>query len=548
MAQDIVHERVLHTLLERSAAKYGSRTYLYYEEQKYSYEEFNRQANRVASALQKLGVSKGDKVAVVMENCPEAVFIMFGLSKLGAVEVPINIYHKGDIMTYMIDHSDSRVLLMHAHFIDRLATVLTQTPKVETVVVLEDDEEDARSSGVTMAGVKEEIASLGKQVLEWSGFIDNDGLYQPAEVIFSDPILILYTSGTTGLSKGVLLPQNLLYSVPERFSDWVLEGQLNENDCIYNPMPLFHAHAWHAGVNLALLKGASTVLKKRFSATSNWEDIKRFHCTYTTGSGVINSILCLAEPKPDDGDNPLKAVLGGPSSDELCREFEPRFGAKLREFYGSTELAAPTMNTLSVFKAGSCGPKHPDYDIKIVDEAGVELGVNMPGEILVRPKKPYTMMLEYYKMPDKTVEAWRDVWFHTGDCGYFDEEGFLLFSDRKKDSLRRRGENISSFEVERVINSHPAVMESAIIGVPSVFGDDEVMLCLALKQGRSIVPEDLIAFCEERMAYFMVPRYIRFMDELPKNVMLRVEKFKLRDEGITPDTWDREQAGYKLAR
>jgi crotonobetaine/carnitine-CoA ligase len=548
MVQDIARERVLHTLLDRQALKYGSRTYMYYEDKKFSFEDVNEKANRAASALQKLGVSKGDKVAVVMESSPEVIFIMFGLSKLGAVEVPVNIYHKGDIMTYMVDHSDSRFLVMHAQFIDRLGTVLTKTQKIETVVVLEEDSGEHKGGDVSMAKVKEQITALGKQVVEWPDFIDNDGGYQPADVIFSDPILILYTSGTTGLSKGVLLPQNLLYSMSERFYECVLEGNLNEDDCIYNPMPLFHAHAWHAGVNLALLRGASMVLKRKFSASSNWEDIRRYGCTYTTGSGAINSILCLAEPKPDDADNPLKVVLGGPSSEKLCQEFEPRFGAKLREFYGSTELAAPTMNTVSVFKAGSCGKTHPDYNIKIVNDDGVEVGVNTPGEILVRPLKPFTMMLEYYKMPDKTVEAWRDLWFHTGDCGYFDDEGFLLFSDRKKDSLRRRGENISSFEVEKVVNSHPAVMESALIGAKSEFGDDEVMLCLALKPGHRLSSEELIAFCEDRMAYFMVPRYVRFMEELPKNVVLRVEKYKLREEGLTPDTWDRETTGYKLKR
>jgi crotonobetaine/carnitine-CoA ligase len=291
------------------------------------------------------------------------------------------------------------------------------------------------------------------------------------------------------------------------------------------------------------------VLARRFSASKYWEEIKRYNCTYTCAGGARLPILLLSEPRPDDADNPLRVILGGPASEKLCKAFEPRFGVKIIEFYGSTELGSPTMNQVSNRKIGSCGRMHPDYAMKIVDDDGVEVGINSPGEILVRLLKPYSMMLEYYKMPEKTVEAWRDLWFHTGDCGLIDEEGYLHFVDRKKDALRRRGENVSSFEVERVINSHPAVLESAVYAAKSELAeDDDVMVSLALKPGQSLSPEDLTAFCEERMAYFMVPRYIRYMEELPKNVVLRVEKYRLRDEGITPDVWDRDKSGYKLKR
>ena len=244
----------------------------------------------------------------------------------------------------------------------------------------------------------------------------------------------------------------------------------------------------------------------------------------------------------------LEIVLAGPASEKLCAAYEPRFGVKILEFYGSTEIGAPAMNQISNRKIGSCGRVLPDFLVKIVNDSGVEVGVNTPGEILVRPLKPNSMMIEYYNMPEKTVEAWRDLWFHTGDFGRLDEDGYLYFVDRKKDSIRRRAENISSFEVERVINSHPAVMESAVIGVNSDLSlDDEVMAILVLKQEQTL-SQDLIAFCEERMAYFMVPRYVRFMDALPKNAVMRVEKYKLREEGITVDTWDREKSGYKLKR
>ncbi|MCL2335919.1 MAG: AMP-binding protein [Firmicutes bacterium] len=546
-------EKVMHRLLERQAAKYGERTYMYFEGHEYSFKDVNDQANRAAAGLQKLGVVKGDKVAVVMGNCPEYLFLHFGLAKLGAVGVPVNIFHKGEIVNYMIDHSDAVVMVMQSPFIDRLAGILAKSTKIHSVVILEGEGEggDERlgDRSATVAMVKDQVSGFGKRATEWQELTDNDGGYSPADVLWSDPFLILYTSGTTGLSKGVLLPHNLVYCQGEHFCDWVLGQEMDENDCVYNPKPFFHALAWHAGVSPSLLTGARMVLTRRFSASRHWDDIKRYHCTYSTAGGAVLPILQLAEPKPDDADNPLKVIFGGPSSARFCAEFEPRFGLKTTEFYGSTEVGAPTMNSLAYRKAGSCGKIHPDYLVKIVDEDGVEVGVNMPGEVLVRPLKPFTMMLGYYKMPEQTNEAWKDLWFHTGDNARLDEEGYLHFVDRKKDALRRRGENVSSYEVEVIINSHPAVLESAVYAVPSdLADDDDIMVSLTLKPGGSLLPEELIAYCEERMAYFMVPRYVRFMDELPKNAVPRIEKYKLRAAGITPDSWDRDKAGYNLKR
>jgi crotonobetaine/carnitine-CoA ligase len=549
--QDIARERVMHKLLERQVAKYGERTYMYFEDNEYSFEQFNDEANRVACGMQKLGIGKGDKVTFVMDNCPEAIFLMFGLSKLGAVAVPINNSHRGEIMTYMVDHSDAGILVMHSNYIEQVAPVLQKTTKIKSVVILPGDDGEQKSGCCDESAVAAEdrITEIGKQVVEWSGIINNDGVFQQAEVVWSDPILLMYTSGTTGVSKGVLLPQNLLYAMAERFRDGVLENNITEDDCIYVNSPLFHAHAWHSGINLSLLTGARMLLAKKFSARQYWDDIKRFGCTYTTAGGARLPILLLAEPKPDDSDNPMKVILGGPASEKLCNAFEPRFGAKIIEFYGSTELGMVMINSVSHRMLGSCGRTHPDFAVKVVDENGVEVGANEPGEILVRPLKPYIMMLEYYKMPDKTAEAWKDLWFHTGDNALIDEEGFFHFVDRKKDSIRRRGENVSSFEVERVINSHPDVLESAAYGVKSELAeDDEVMVSITLKEGRSLLPEALIEHCEGEMAYFMVPRYVRFVENLPKNAVLRVEKYKLRDEGVTEDTWDREKAGYKLKR
>ena len=552
MVQDYAHERVIHDLLERQAKKYGSRTYMYSDDREYSFEEVNLIASKVACGLQKLGVVKGDKVAVVMDSTIEVIFLLFGLSKLGAVEVTINTSHKGDVMAYMVDHSDAKILIMHSHYIDRLKPVLETTKNIHSVVIMDGDEEDKKKfdRDISPAALKKEIAPYIERTIEWFELVVNDGAYQPAEVIFSDPLLLLYTSGTTGISKGVVLPQNLMYNMADRFDNFVLEDALTEDDCIYVPTPLFHAHSWHSGINLALLKGASIYLVKKFSASRYWDDVKRHNCKYSTGGGARLPILLLAPPTPADADNPLEVIIGGPASAKLCSEFEPRFGVKIMEFYGSTELAAPISNAVSDKnrKPGTCGKIHPDCIVKFVDDYGVEVPQGEDGEMLFRMLKPYTMLLEYYKMPDKSMECFSDLWFHTGDRAHLDKDGFVCFADRKKDSIRRRGENISSFEVERAINAHPAVLESAAYAVESEMYDDEVMVSLTFKAGQSVKPEDLLAFCQERMAYFMVPRYLRFMDALPKNGIERIEKYKLREEGITADTWDREKAGYQVKR
>ena len=290
------------------------------------------------------------------------------------------------------------------------------------------------------------------------------------------------------------------------------------------------------------------VLTEKFSARTFWDDIRRYGCTESLYTGSILPMLLNAEAKPDDADNPLRVMLGVAATKEVFEAFEKRFGVMLLETYGSSEITIPIMNSLKGRKSGSCGNLHPEFVAKIVDDDGMEVGPDIPGELLIRPLKPYTMLLQYYNMPEKTVEAWRDLWFHTGDCLRLDEDGFFYFVDRKKDALRRRGENISSFELERAIDSHPAVLESAVVAAKSELGEDEVLACVRLKPGESLAPLDLTMYCEERMAYFMVPRYIRFVDSFPKTPTLRVEKYKLRQEGVTPDTWDREKTGYKLRR
>jgi crotonobetaine/carnitine-CoA ligase len=519
--------------------------FLHYLDEEWSFETTDKTARRVAAGLVRLGIKKGDNVAIFMDNCPELLFLCFGIYKLGAVAVPVNVAHRGEILAYLLEHPDPKLLVFHTHYWDRIGLALSNVKSLGALVAVEAREEDRAPEGGSAASLNDLSAGFSAPVLSWADLVDNDGTYPREEVRFSDPAMIIYTAGTTGLPKGVVLPHNQLYSAAERHRDCL---GVTDEDCVYNCMPLFHAVGWHGGVNLALVSGARLALARRFSASRFWNDIRRYGATVCPCAGSVTSVLFRQEPRPDDANNPLRFFLGGPTPPELFETFEQRFGVRNAEFYGTTEIAAPTMNRPFERKIGSCGKIHPDFEVHIIGENGVECQPGIAGEIAVRPRKPYNMMLGYYKNPQATVEAWRDLWFRTGDFGYLDEDGYLHFSDRKKDVIRRRGENLSSFEVEKIINSHPAVLESAVIGVRSELGEEEVMACVVPAPGSKVAPEEIVAYCEGRMAYFMVPRYIRFVDSLPKTPSYRVEKYKLREEGITPDTWDREKAGYKLKR
>ncbi len=526
-----VGKRTIHGVLKQKVVQYGSRVFFYFKDQSFTYEDLDRESDRVAAGLQRAGIRKGDKVAIIMGNRPEFLFMWFGLSKLGAIEVPVNTAHRGDLLTYMMDKSDSRLLVMEAGYLDRVAPVLKDLPRLEQVVVLK--------------GVEEKTPDLKKPVLDYRRMVDNDGTFEAPLVTWSDPFVIMFTSGTTGPSKGSLMPQNYALFMGKVCMETI---EYTEADCLYNALPLFHGNAQLLSTMPALMSGARMVLAERFSASRFWPEVKKYGCTEFNYIGGILPILLKAEPMADDAENPLRVMFGGGCPPHLFEEVETRFGVTLLEGYGMSEIGLPLLNTLKSRKTGTCGKAAYGCEIKLVDDYGMEVGSGVPGELLMRTREPFTMLLEYYKMPEKTVEAWRDLWFNTGDYLTMDNEGYFQFVDRKKDALRRRGENISSQEVEKAISSHPAVLESAAVAVKSDMSEDEVMICVALKPGETLTPEALLDFAQERMAYFMVPRYVRIMDQLPKTPTEKVQKVILREEGVSPDTWDREVAGYQVKR
>lgn len=525
-----VHERVIHQLLKRQAQALGGREFLRFGDLSLSLGELDASSDRVATGLQDLGVVKGDKVGILMGNRPEFISLWLGLCKLGAVEVPLNTAHRGELLAYMLSQAECRYLAVEGTFLDRVAPVVEHLPLLETVLVLDPPPDPPR---------------LDRPLLDLEALCQNSGCYDEVEVRYGDPFAIIYTSGTSGPSKGALMPHNYALYMGEIISR---SAGYTTRDRLYNALPLFHGNAQFLSFMAALVSGASTVLAERFSAGQFWNEVRRHGCTEFNYIGAILPILLKADPSPDDADNPLRVMVGAGAARDIMEAFEARFQVKLIEGYGMSEIGVPLMNTQENRKPGSCGRPWRDYQVKVVDDQGLEVKPGQPGELYIRPLRPYCMQLEYHRMPDKTVEAWRDLWFHTGDYLLQDEDGYFFFLDRKKDALRRRGENISSYEVERVINSHPRVLESAVVAVKSDLGEDEVLACVVLKPQAELTAEELLDHCQEGMAYFMVPRYLRFMATLPKTLTEKVQKAQLRQDGLTPEVWDRESAGYQLRR
>jgi crotonobetaine/carnitine-CoA ligase len=524
--------QVLPELIEDRARRNADRVFLRFKDQSFTYDEMNRYANRCANAFINQGIAKGDKVSIMLPNCPEYIHLWFGSAKMGAVEVPINTSYKGEFLRHIIDQSDSKILVIAREFLDRVKLIEDALPKLKRVVVLGDHQgEETTRYKIPMIGFEE--------------FFNVPETPVDIKILPADPQNIIYTSGTTGLSKGALGPHKFWITVAEQLLP-LREG--GKDDIFYTFLPLYHMNAQCLTTITAMLAEGQMVLSDKFSASRFWDEIRSCGATQFNYLGAVIPILAKQPEKPDDIVNPIKIAFGAGCPQPVINYFEKRFGLKCMEGFGMTEIGIPVHTTLHDGRPGSCGKPLPIYEIKLFDDDDNEVPVEVPGEIVFRPKEPFTMMLEYYNMPDKTLETFRNLWFHTGDLARKDADGYLYFIDRKKDSLRRRGENISSFEVERAINTHPKVLESAAVAVKAEMPEDEVKICVVLKPGESLTPEELIEYANERMPYFAVPRFVEFMDSLPKTPTERVQKYLLKQAGVTANTWDREKSGVQVRR
>jgi crotonobetaine/carnitine-CoA ligase len=499
-----------------------------------SYAELDDRTDRFAAGFTSLGLEPGDHVSLMMGNSIENVEAWFGLQKAAIVEVPVHTASRGAALQYIVDHADAKALVIDELFLPQLLSVIDSLPKLRQVIVNRGEPADeavvlpSRLARHDLA----EVADTGAPV-------------PTPNVDRRDTAVVLHSSGTTGPPKGVVLSHEAVLHLT-RHLVWLMD--YTADDRLYTAFPLFHNNAKYTSVCAALEAGGSCFMDKRFPVKTFWEMARDKELTAFNYMGALLMMLYKQPRGPADADNPIRIAFGAPCPVEIWDDFESRFGVKLVEVYGMTEAPMACENRLDNRKIGSAGKESMTYEVRIVDEWDQPVPPNAPGEIAIRPKIPGAIFSGYYGREADTVEAWRNLWFHTGDRGTMDEDGFLFFLDRMKDCIRRRGENISSWEVESTINTHEAVLESAAYGVASDLSESDVMVAVVLQAGATLAPEELLDYCAGRMAHFAVPRYVRFLDALPKNASERVEKFKLREDGVTRDTWDREVVGYKVAR
>jgi crotonobetaine/carnitine-CoA ligase len=493
-------------------------------EHQLTYAQLLQRALQVAGGVAALGVERQQPVLVMLNNHLDMVGCVVGLGISARIQVPVNAAYRGEILAHVINNSGARVMIIEADHAERLVEVAGSLASLEVVVV---------------RGEVGQVRLPGRfRVL---GFEDLDkGSGQIVETLPSDVFGIMYTSGTTGLSKGALVSHTHAYSYASPCVHAGVVG-ITEEDVNLVVLPLFHAAGQWAGLYNTLIAGATAVILPHFSASSFWRHVREFKCTYTGALGTIADFLLSQPPSPDDRHHGLRKFGMSPVIPQV-QAFMERFGIEaVSTGYGSTEVGCIASAPFGTAVPGEAGWVRDGYEVRLVDEQDLDVAPGEAGEILVRQKEPWCVFLGYNGMAEATVKAWRNLWFHTGDRGRFAPDGQLIFLDRNNDAIRRRGENISSFEVEREVCRHPAILEAAAVAVPGHV-DDEIKVCVVIRPDTRLTPAELHEFLEGRLPRFMVPRYIEILSKFPKTPTEKVRKNLLRESGVSAATWDAEAA------
>lgn len=511
-------------LIRRAAERPDAEFMLFDTGERWSYADALQRVSCVAAGLERLGVGQGDFVLSWQGNTPMAVATFLALNHLGAVYVPINTSYRGHVLEHVVGNAGARLMIGDGRLIDRLETI--DRGALEAIVVLGD-----------------ERPALGGLVLHAESLLaPGDDATSTAERNIApwDTQMVIYTSGTTGPSKGVLTSYVQSYTAALAFRN------VGPGDRNLMLLPMFHVGG-PLGVLWALIHGGSAVLVESFSVSRFWETVRRYEVTTVGLLGAMAQFLLKQPASPRDRDHPLRSVVLAPF-DENAIEFGRRFGVPTYTEFNMTELSVPLFAGPNPAVPGTCGKPRAGVQLRLVDEHDIEVPPGSAGELIVRMDEPWTISHGYHNDARATASAWRNGWFHTGDLFRRAADDHYFFVDRRKDALRRRGENISSFEVESAILKHPAVVEAAVVAVPGAGGEDDVLAVIALLPGSALEPAALIDFLRDELAYFMIPRYVRVLDELPRTPTQKVEKHRLRQAAVTPDTWDREAAGVRVER
>lgn len=491
-------------------------------------------ACRLANAYAEMGVRPGDRVATLIENSIEGALAWWGVVLAGAVAVPINTAYKGQYLRHQLHDSGAQVVIVQDDLTDRLDGISGELPDLGHVV--------------TLGRQAPDIA--GKATSTWTELLTADGADPGVEVRPVDLATFVYTGGTTGPSKGCMLSHNYHVALATQIG---ICWERTADDVVWTPLPLFHFNAITTAVLGPLVFGGRSAIYKKFSVSNFWPEMNRVGATITSTLGTMAYLLAHDVDRPEmpksgapEANTSLRLLGAAPMPTEVDDIFRDRFGLKtFSGAYGVTEASLISWQPPGVRnKANAAGVINDEYfDVRIFDDDDNELPRNSDGEIVIRPKRPEVMFEGYWGRPEATVGTSRNWWYHTGDIGRIDDEDFLYFVDRKADYLRRRGENISSFEVESILMSHGALADVAVHAVFSEMTEDDLKITATIKEGASLSEEELFRWCIDQLPYFALPRYIEFRAELPRSPVGRVLKRELRDEGATPTTWDVEASG-----
>jgi crotonobetaine/carnitine-CoA ligase len=507
-------------LLKSKGEENKDKTWIIFKDEKYSYKETDNISSRIASGLIELGAKRGDKIAIYAFNSPQWLFSYFGILKAACIPVTVNTGFIKDPLVYNIDMPESRFLFLDSRLVGNYLAVKDNLPYLEKIILIGNEN-----------GLTEKL----ENTVTFDTLLKTHSVKDDAELKGYDPSAMILTSGTTGQSK-VVVESNAQFIVTAL--DMIDAGGVSSDSVVYVYLPLFHIMALDLAAISSMMANATMVLVEKFDPVNFWKDIKMYHATHFHAVGPIFEML-IKQPESVEEKDHGEIVAIAYSSREIWEMAEKRFNIHITGGYGGTEAGIPVTSPYSdVIKGinppGSCGMPAPPFQVEIQDSSGYPIKPGETGEIVIRPKLPYVTFLEYYKMPESTVNAFKGLWFHTGDLGRYDEKGNIYFVDRAKDSIRRKGENISSFEVEQILLKMDEIRDVAVF--PVVTGSDEEVMLAVVPKNPGLNPEIIIDFCIDNMPAFWIPNYVLFMDALPKTPTGRTQKYLLRKKGITKDT------------
>jgi crotonobetaine/carnitine-CoA ligase len=525
----------INAVLARSVAAVPDKVFLDFSGERFTYAQVDRLVNELAHGLIGLGVTTGEAVATILDNTIDAITVWLAINRIGAVSAPVNTAFKGMFLANQLKDCGARVVICEADYVGRVAAIAGELPNLARVVTRGPL---ALPVGAAQSTTLDDLRRVG-------------GAPLPDEATPDQLAMIVYTSGTTGASKGCMVPHNLPCNI-----GWsaVVNHGFAADDVIWSPLPLFHLNAIATSVVTGMIAQATVALAPRFSVSNFWPEIER---TGATSVGLLGSMATLIAEAPDTQAaqrcfGQLRRVAAAPFPPSVVEKWRDRFGVPARgsSGYGMTEAAtiSGTRAGEAPGPAGSSGHGGIDFEVQIFDDNDNALLSGLVGEIVARPLRPNIMFKGYWQKAEATVAAWRNLWFHTGDLGRLDEAGYLYFVDRKKDYIRRRGENISTFEMEAIFRQHPALKDLAVHAVLSPLGEDEVKITAELQADALLTEEELFRWSVERVPWFAVPQYVEFREELPRSATGKVLKEQLRAEGKTATTWDREALGIVLEK